>query len=44
MKKKWIEDAIWNIDQIKLGICFKENDVLIGSCSLIQMDLVNGSA
>ena len=43
-EKKWIEDAIWNKDQIKLGICVKENNELIGFCSLIKMDLANGSA
>ena len=43
-KKKWIEDTIWNKDQIKLGICVKENNELIGFCSLIKINLVNGSA
>ena len=43
-EKKWIEDAIWNKDQIKLGICVKENNELIGFCSLIKINLVNGSA
>jgi len=41
--KKWTEDALWNNDQIKLGICVKENDELIGFCLLIKIALVNGS-
>jgi len=43
-EKKWIEDAIWNKDQIKLGICLKENDALIGFCSLSKIDMLNRSA
>jgi len=43
-EKKWIEDTIWNKDQIKLGICLKENDKLIGSCSLSKIDMLNRSA
>ena len=43
-EKKWIEDAIWNKDQIKVGICLKENDALIGFCSLSKIDILNRSA
>lgn len=34
-EKKWIEDAIWSKDQIKLGICLKETNELIGFGSII---------
>ena len=43
-EKKWIEDAIWSKAQIKLGICLKENDKLIGFGAVTDMDWINRSA
>jgi len=43
-EKKWIEDAIWSKAQIKLGICLKENDKLIGVEILHEIDMLNRKA
>jgi len=43
-EKKWIEDAIWSKDQIKLGICLKETNELIGFGSIININWINRSA
>lgn len=43
-EKKWIEDAIWNKDQIKLGICVNETNELIGLGSIVDIDWINRSA
>lgn len=43
-EKKWVNDAIWNRDKIKLGICYKGNDELIGFGSIMDMDWINRSA
>ncbi len=43
-EKKWISDAIWSKDQIKLGICLKESNELIGFGSIIDIDWINRTA
>ena len=43
-EKQWILNAINNKNEIRLGICLKENDELIGLCSIIDIDWINRSA
>ena len=40
-EKNWIIKAINNPDEIRLGICLKENDSLIGLASMVNIDLIN---
>ena len=37
----WISKAIIKEQEIRLGICLKDNDLLIGLISLIKIDLIN---
>lgn len=43
-EKKWVDDAIWGKGGIKLGVCLKETDELIGFCSIIDIDWINRTA
>ena len=43
-EKEWINNAIHNSKEIKLGICLKENNELIGFVSIIDIDWINRSA
>ena len=43
-EKQWILNAINNKNEIRLGICLKENDELIGLCSLTEIDWINKNA
>ncbi|MHA1285664.1 MAG: GNAT family N-acetyltransferase [Promethearchaeota archaeon] len=43
-EKQWINNAIHNQNEIRLGICLKENDELIGLSSIIDIDWINKSA
>lgn len=40
-EKNWIIKAINNPNELRLGICLKENDLLIGLASLVNIDLIN---
>lgn len=40
-EKNWMIKAINNPNELRLGICLKENDLLIGLASMIQIDMVN---
>jgi len=43
-EKKWIENAIFLHDQIRLAICLKDNDKLVGVEILKDIDNINRSA
>lgn len=43
-EKQWVQNAINNNKEIRLGICLKENDELIGLASVIDIDWINKSA
>ena len=40
-EKNWIIKAINNPNELRLGICLKENNALIGLASLVNIDLIN---
>lgn len=40
-EKNWIIKAINNPNEIRLGICIKENDSLIGLASMVNIDMIN---
>ena len=42
-EKNWIIKAINNPNEIRLGVCLKENDLLIGLASVIDIDWINRS-
>lgn len=42
-EKNWIIKAINNTNEIRLGICLIENDLLIGLASVIDIDWINRS-
>ena len=42
-EKDWIIKAIANPKELRLGICLKENDLLIGLASMTNIDMVNRS-
>lgn len=37
-EKKWVEDAIWDSNKIRLAICLKENDLYIGNAYITDID------
>lgn len=43
-EKKWVENAIWAENQIKLGVCLKDNDMLIGFGEITDINWINRSA
>jgi len=43
-ERQWILDAISDKKQVRLGICLKESDKLIGIISILNIDWVNKSA
>mgnify|MGYP001051366398 CR=1 FL=1 len=43
-EKQWILNAINNTNEIRLGICLKEKEELIGLCSLTEIDWANRNA
>ena len=42
-EKNWISKAISNTNDLRLGVCLKENDLLIGLVTLYQIDWINRS-
>lgn len=42
-EKNWIIKAINNTNEIRLGICLKENDLLIGMASVTNINWINRS-
>ena len=42
-EKNWVIKAINNPNEVRVGICLKENDLLIGLASMIYIDMVNRS-
>lgn len=40
-EKNWIIKAINNPNELRLGICLKENDLLIGMASMVNIDMIN---
>lgn len=40
-EKNWMIKAINNPNELRLGICLKENDLLIGLASMVNIDMVN---
>lgn len=40
-EKSWMMKAINNPNELRLGICLKENDILIGLAAMINIDMVN---
>lgn len=42
-EKKWIENAIWDKNQIKLGVCLNDTDQLIGMETLKDIDWISSS-
>ena len=43
-EKQWVNNAINNPKEIRLGICFKETGELIGLASITDIDWINKSA
>jgi RimJ/RimL family protein N-acetyltransferase len=42
-EKKWVEDTIFQKQNIKLAICLKENDLYIGIVSMTDINYINRS-
>lgn len=40
-EKNWMIKAINNPNELRLGICLKENDLLIGLASMVNVDMIN---
>ena len=40
-EKKWVEEAIFNPNVIRLAICLKENDLYIGNVYVLDINLVD---
>ena len=40
-EKKWVEEAIFNPNTIRLAICLKENDLYIGNVYVLDINLVD---
>lgn len=43
-EKKWVQDAIVNKNEIRLGVCLREGGELIGLTSIVAIDWLNRSA
>jgi len=43
-EKKWVQDAIVNKNEIRLGICLRGTSELIGLASIVGIDWINRSA
>lgn len=43
-EKKWVEDTIFNSNDLKLAVCLKDNNQYIGNVYLSNIDYVNRSA
>lgn len=43
-EKNWIQNAINNHDEVRLAICLKEDNKLIGLASIVDIDWINRSA
>ena len=44
MKKKWIEDAIFDTKSVRLAVCLKEDDSYIGNVYLTDLNVTSRSA
>lgn len=42
-EKQWVLNAVNNTKDIRVGICLKENDKLIGLASIVDVDWINRS-
>jgi RimJ/RimL family protein N-acetyltransferase len=42
-EKKWVEDTIFQKQDIKLAVCLKENDLYIGLVSMTDINYINRS-
>lgn len=40
-EKKWVEEAIFNPNVIRLAICLKENDLYIGNVYILDINLID---
>lgn len=43
-EKQWIVNAINNPKEVRVGVCLKENNELIGLASIVDIDWINRSA
>src|SRR5215472_9030947 len=43
-EKKWVQDAITNKNEVRLGVCLQETGELIGLTSIVAIDWINRSA
>jgi RimJ/RimL family protein N-acetyltransferase len=43
-ERRWVQDAITNTNEIRLGVCLRETGELIGLTSIVGIDWLNRSA
>jgi [ribosomal protein S5]-alanine N-acetyltransferase len=43
-ERKWIQDAIANRNEVRLGVCLRDNSELIGLTSIVAIDWLHRSA